>query len=153
AQHRPVCVDRLIQALMSIDRDEMHIAPIVRVITAAVGCRDTVRRERVDSEVRRSIRDVVVMISRTWEKRNGAHGAGVVIEVFLLVIIVVSTWIYEVAGVNHERCLFGKDSLRNEALRVAERIAPSTVAEDEELKRSRTSCSEACVTGGADVQP
>ena len=104
-------------------------------------------------EIRRRARDIVIMISRTRKEGHGAHCSSVVVEILPLVKVVGAGGVTRVAGVDYERRFLEKDSLRDETLGVAERIAPSAIAEDDEFERAGSGGSEARFACGAHVDP
>ena len=102
-EHRSIRVDRSVQAQVRIDRNEVRVAPVERVIPAAVRCRHAVARQRVKVEIRRRARDIVIMISWTRKEGHGAHCSSVVVEILPLVEVVRAGGVHQVAGVDYER--------------------------------------------------
>src|SRR5262245_31918078 len=130
---------------MCIDRYEMHIAPIVRVIATAVRQRDALIWNRVNGQIREGVRHVVIVISWTWKERYRAHRRGVKVKVVSLVRFVIADHVHEIARVKDQRRFFGRESLRNDSLLWP---APATIAQNDKREGSGTGGAQTRFSGG-----
>src|SRR5262249_48039036 len=121
---------------MRVNRNEVDVAPVVRIVTPSVGRRDAFSRYRVDGQVCCSqwVGEVVV-VCRRWEERDGAHRRRVVVKVVSLIVLIRAFRIDDVARVNYQRRFLRGDPLRNEAL-CRTGVSPAAVTKNDELERS-----------------
>src|SRR5262249_40573661 len=149
---RSVRVDRSVERLMCIDRYEMDIAPIERIVATLIGRGNTFHWNRVNRQIRHRVRHFVVVIAGTWEKRSKTHRCPVVVEVISLIRIVGAARVVGYSsGVYHEGWLLCSEPLSDQTLSVTARIAPPTIPKNQEIERPRTGRPETCRPCGGDI--